>query len=385
MLSMKNKNVLHIITVSFVINHFFGNQFNYLKKATGNNYILGCSPSEEFFELAEKFNYTPFPVEVTRNISVLTDLKAILKIYFFIKKNNIDIVIGHTPKGGLVSMIAAYLAGVKDRVYFRHGIFYETSTGLKRKILINIDRLSGSLATKVVCVSKSVEKISIQDNLNNHQKNVVLGLGTCNGIDTEYKFNPDTYSSEVLLNLKEKYSIKKDDFVVGYVGRLVKDKGINELVEAYKIVKKDRPHLKLLLVGPFEEKDAVSAETRQTIESDSDIIYTGFTLSAAPFYNLMEVFVLPTYREGFPTVTLEASSMMLPVISTRATGCEESVIENQTGIFVKNDATDIADKILMYINNPDIKKQHGIAGRKFVKENVEQHKIWNIIHERLGY
>lgn len=294
-------------------------------------------------------------------------------------------MIGHTPKGGLVSMIAAYLAGVKDRVYFRHGIFYETSTGLKRKILINIDRLSGSLATKVVCVSKSVEKISIQDNLNNHQKNVVLGLGTCNGIDTEYKFNPDTYSSEVLLNLKEKYSIKKDDFVVGYVGRLVKDKGINVLVEAYKIVKKDRPHLKLLLVGPFEEKDAVSAETRQTIESDSDIIYTGFTLSAAPFYNLMEVFVLPTYREGFPTVTLEASSMMLPVISTRATGCEESVIENQTGIFVKNDATDIADKILMYINNPDIKKQHGIAGRKFVKENFEQHKIWNIIHERLGY
>lgn len=382
---MNNKKVLHIITVSFVINHFFGKQFSYLKEKTSNQYFLGCSPSDEFFQLSESLNYTPFAVNVTRRISPITDLKAIFKIYKFIKDNNIDTVIGHTPKGGMVAMIAAFFAGVNNRVYFRHGIIYETSKGLKRFLLKNIDRLSGTLAKKVVCVSNSVKKISECDKLNNPSKNIVLGLGTCNGIDTENKFNPEKNDLATLPSITKNLQLSEDNFVIGYVGRLVKDKGINELIESWKILRIKYKNLKLLLVGPIEDRDTISNESKIIIETDENIINTGFVLNAAPYFSLMDVFILPTYREGFPTVSLEASSMKLPVLISKATGCEESIVENKTGIFIKNNPQDIAEKIEYYIQNPEMKIIHGLKGREFVRGNFEETKIWDIIHERLDY
>ncbi|GAE64706.1 glycosyltransferase [Chryseobacterium indologenes] len=382
---MQNKKVLHIITISFVINHFFGKQFKYLRAKTNNDYYLGCTPSEEFFQLADSLEYTPFSVDVTRNISPFTDLVAIYKIYKFIKKNKIDTAVGHTPKGGMVTMIAASLAGVNDRIYFRHGIIYETSKGLKKLLLKNIDRLSGTLATKVVCVSHSVQKISEDDHLNASSKNIILGLGTCNGIDTENKFNPEQQDVTLITDIRKELKINKGDFVIGYVGRLVKDKGINELINAWRVLQKKHKNLKLLLVGPIEERDAISEESKKIIENDPNIINTGFVLNAAPYFNVMDVFVLPTYREGFPTVSLEASSMNLPVLITKATGCTESIIEGHTGLFIKNEPEDIINKIELYIENPNMKKQHGRNGRTFVRQNFEERKIWDIIHEKLNY
>lgn len=382
---MKNKKVLHIITVSFVINHFFGNQFNYLKKKTGNQYFLGCSPSNEFRQLSSVLGYIPFEVEVTRKISPFLDIKSIFKIYQFIKKNKIDTIVGHTPKGGMVAMMAGYIAAVEERVYFRHGIIYETSTGLKRFLLKNIDRLSGKLATKVVCVSHSVKQTSEKDRLNSPEKNMILGLGTCNGINVQTKFNPKYYSDQDIHNLATQLQIQEHDFVVGYVGRLVKDKGINELLGAWRHLSQKYQNIKLLLVGPIEERDSITESSKEFIKTSPSVINTGYVLDAARYYKLMDVFILPTYREGFPTVTLEASAMELPIISTRATGCEESIIEGETGVFVKNNAQDIANKIEFYIQNSEIKEKHGKAGRQFVIENFEEHKIWDQIHQLLNY
>jgi len=382
---MQNKKILHVITISFVINHFFGKQFKYLRTKTNNNYYLGCTPSEEFFQLSDSLEYTPFSVNVTRNISPITDLVAIYKIYKFIKKNKIETAVGHTPKGGMVTMIAASLAGVNDRVYFRHGIIYETSRGLKRLLLKNIDRLSGTLATKVVCVSHSVKKISEDDHLNSPSKNIILGLGTCNGIDTENKFNPEKQNATLIADIRRDLKINEKDFVIGYVGRLVKDKGINELIEAWEVLKEKHQNIKLLLIGPIEERDAISEESKKVIKNDPNIINTGFVLNAAPYFNIMDIFVLPTYREGFPTVSLEASSMKLPVLITKATGCEESIIEGQTGLFIENKPSDIIEKIEFYIKNSEMKQLHGNNGRSFVRQHFEETKIWDQIHTNLGY
>ena len=380
---MEKEKVLHIITVSFVINHFFGKQFLYLKEKTGNDYHLGCSPSNNFLELSQKLGYTPFEVEITRSISPLKDLRAVFLIYQYIKKNKITKVVGHTPKGGMVAMIASFLAGVSDRIYFRHGLVYETGSGLKKWLLKSIEKLSGSLATMVVCVSHSVKKMSEDDRLNSLNKNFVLGLGTCNGIDTEGKFNPVATKMTNVDYLKNKYSICDSNEVVGYVGRLVKDKGIDDLIQAWDIIKTKRPNAKLLLVGPIEERDSISDYSRQQIESDSSIIFTDFVIDASPYFSLMDVFVLPTYREGFPTVSLEASSMNLPVVITKATGCTESILENQTGLFITNEPKDIADKIWCYLENGAIAHAHGKQGRLFVQENFEQTKIWDLIVEKL--
>lgn len=381
---MSNNKVLHVITVSFVINHFFGKQFVYLKQKTGNEYHLGCSPSEDFMKFSNELEYIPFQVEITRSISPLKDLRAIIQIYRYIKINKIDKVVGHTPKGGMVAMIAAFFANVSERVYFRHGIIYETSRGFKRTLLKNIDRLTGSFATKVICVSNSVKQISENDKLNNPDKNLILGLGTCNGIDTEGKFNPDNKSLETVTSLKKKFNINSNDKIVGYVGRLVKDKGIDDLIIAWNLFKENIPNAKLLLVGPIEEKDSISEYSKNQIISDPTIIFEDFVTDASPYFSLMDIFVLPTYREGFPTVSLEASSMSLPVIITKATGCEEAIVENQTGLFISNDPVDIADKILFYLKNEEIAKIHGRQGRLFVQENFEQSKIWDLIIKKIN-
>lgn len=381
----ETKKVLHIITISFVINHFFGNQFNYLREKTGNKYFLGCSPSKELFELSSKLGYTPFPVEVTRKISPLTDFCSIYKIYRYIKDNDIDIVVGHTPKGGMLAMLAAYFTGVRHRIYFRHGIIYETSTGFQRWLLKSIDRFTGFLATKVVCVSNSVRSISERDKLNAQEKNTVLGLGTCNGINTSTKFNPHIFDPRILSSLRVSLGIEDGDFVVGYVGRLVRDKGINELVQAWMQLSKNYNNIKLLLVGPIEERDSIAPDIQEEIRSNPTIINTGFVPDASPYFKLMNVFVLPTYREGFPTVALEASAMELPVIITRATGCSEAIINDVTGVFVANDAVDICRTLEFYIHNPEIGVTQGSAGRRFVVENFEETKVWDIIEKELGY
>lgn len=380
---MKTQKVLHIITVSFVINHFFGRQFQYLVKKTGNEYHLGCTPSNDFIKSSKELGYIPFEVEITRSISPLKDLKAIFRVYNYVKKNEIDVVVGHTPKGGMVAMIASFMASVPNRIYFRHGIIYETSTGLKKTILKNIDRLTAFFAKKVVCVSYSVKQISEKNKLNNPIKNIVLGLGTCNGIDTEEKFNPQKKNAEDTCLLKNKHNIFPDDKIVGYVGRLVKDKGIDDLILAWDIIKTKHSKAKLLLVGPMEERDSISEQSKNKIKSDSSIIFTDFVQDASSYFLLMDVFVLPTYREGFPTVSLEASSMSLPVVTTKATGCTESILENKTGLFISNKPEDIASKIMFYLENEDIAKEHGKNGRHFVQSNFEQTIIWDLIAEKL--
>ncbi|MFB9120876.1 glycosyltransferase family 4 protein [Bergeyella porcorum] len=381
------KKVLHIVTISFVIKHFFGEQFKYLKNKTGNEYYLACSSSDELQEWKEELNYIPIPTEITREISPIKDIKAIYRLVKVMRREEFDVVVAHTPKGGIVGMVAAYIAGVENRIYFRHGIAYETSVGLKKFILKNIERISGLLAHKVVNVSYGVKNFSIKDRLNAKDKNIILGKGTCNGVDALKRFNPNSYTEGEIENLRKKYEIKKDDFVIGYVGRLVHDKGIDDIIDAWKEIETEKKYqnLKLLLVGPFEEKDSVRKDVREYIYDSKTIIYTDYVRDAAPFFRLMNVFILPTYREGFPTVSLEASSMALPIVITRATGCEEAIIDGKTGVFILNEKESIKKAIEFYRNNPDICIEHGIEGRKFILENFEQTIVWDIINNKLKY
>lgn len=377
--------VLHVFTVPFSITYFVGKQFEYLQKKSGSQFFVACSDPMQLTAMENEYNFTAIPIDISRNINPLKDLKAIYQLYRFIKKNEINTVVGHSPKGGMVAMISAYLSGISNRIYFRHGIFYETSKGIKQFIFKNVDRISGTLATKVVCVSNAVAERSVIDNLNKSSKNFLLGKGTCNGVDTLHRFNRENYSLAQILNLRQKYSIKDNDRVVGFVGRLVHDKGIDELIQAWQIIKQKNQNVKLILVGPLEERDSILEETKKTILEDATIIFTDYCKDAAPLYNLMDIFILPTYREGFPTVVLEASAMELPIVITKATGCEEAIIENETGIFIENNTESIADGIQYYLDNTIMAKEHGTNGRIFVEKNFQQEKIWDIIHDTLKY
>lgn len=374
-------NIVHVVNISFVIPYFLGKQLNWFVEKGHKEYIV-CSPSDEMEEFSKRYSFEYKPIEVLRKISIGKDLKAVWSTYRYIKEVKADVVTGHTPKGGLVAMLAAWMARVPIRIYLRHGLVYETSTGLKRCLLVNIDRLASRLATKIVCVSPSVARRSVEDGLNPEWKQTVLAHGTCNGIDIE-RFSKDAIYNERTIALKHELGINEGDFVIGFAGRLVRDKGIIELVRAYQEIRKEHQNVKLMLVGMLEIRDALPEDVVKIIKEDKGIISTGYVGYATieQYYALMDVYVLPSYREGFPTSVLEASAMEIPVITTRATGCCDSILDGETGIFVNHDEKDLEQALQRLYDAPSLRENMGKAGRKFVEDNFRQDIVWKEIEK----
>ncbi|MCZ2478021.1 glycosyltransferase family 4 protein [Aquirufa antheringensis] len=369
-------NILHVVNVSFVLPYYLGRQIEYFQKK-GDKIFVACSFSKELIDFCESKNVVFLSIPVVRGINPLMDIYALFKLFLFVKKHNISVVVGHTPKGGLLGMLVGYICGVHRKFYFRHGLMFETSRGFKRFILLQIERFTGFLADKVICVSRSILKNSNGLKLSEFHKNILLNYGTCNGIDALEKFNPEIANQDKVDQLRISLGIEDSDFVVGFVGRLVNDKGISELVDAWKLIIKDFSKVKLLLVGPFESRDGLSEACIKFIRDENTIVHVDYTNDPAIYYCLMNLFILPSFREGFPTVVLEASAMKLPVITTRKTGCVDSIEENITGVFCEIEPISIYDAISKFINDKSRIESFGNFGRKRVLEDFSQEVIWN--------
>lgn len=366
---MEKLKVLHVVSVSFSLKHFIGNQFAWFKKK-GIDFSVACTPSDNLIQYANEMEFQAFPVKILRRISPIQDFLSVIKLFSYIKKNRFDIVVSHSPKGGLLGMLASYLAGTKKRVFFRHGLVFETERGLKRHLLIFMEKLTGSLANQVVHVSESLQKLAEDLNLNSSSKNVILNIGSCNGIDTK-KFARRPKSTFI------------NELVVGFVGRLCKDKGVEELLEAWKTIIKSRSDVRLLLVGPIDERTGLSQDSVDYIYSENSISYVGEVSDTSNWYNEMDIFVLPSHREGFGMVNLEAAASELPVITTLITGCKNSIIENVTGTFTNGSPHDLVDKILLYVEDKDLRENHGKSGREFVQRNFSEQIIYNEIWNKI--
>jgi len=375
---MKNsKNILHVVNIYFVLPFFIGDQFIYFKEK-GYNLHVACSPSENLKNFAKDKCFKYLETPINRSISLYEDILSIGRICKYSRRNKIGIIVGHTPKGGLIAMIAGLICGIPKRIYFRHGLVYETSIGFKRFILKTVDRIASLCATKIVCVSQSVLQKSINDKLAPTKKQVLLGKGTCNGVDTINQYNPILIDKAQTHELRLKYGISQNEFVIGYSGRLVKDKGIIELISSLDYLRQPT-NFKLLLVGPFEERDSLPDDIKNKIQSNPRIIHTGYINGGMEYYySMMDLYALPSYREGFPTGVLEAQAMNLPVITTKATGCCDSIIDGITGLFITHDPKDIATKIDSIRLNKSI---DGNRGRKWVMENFDSRIIWKEIEK----
>ena len=373
--------ILHVVNISFVLPNFIGEQFDHFI-AKGMKIYVACTPSSHFDSYSQEKGFVPVRVNILREINIFADLKAIFALRKVIIEQKIDIVIGHTPKGAMIAMIASFLANNSKRIYFRHGLMYETSTGLRRFLLKSVEKLTGQLASKVVCVSRSIVEKSEEDHLNDPEKNLLLNEGSCNGVNLT-KFSVKNINRQSTINLNTLFEINENDKVVGYVGRLVKDKGIEELLSAWRILERTRSDIKLLLVGPFEDRDSIEDDDKAYVDNSKSIIHAGLQYDVSCFYSLMDVFILPSYREGFGQVILEASAMQLPIITTRSTGCINAILEGKTGIYCDINPEDIARKIEFYLDNPSLAKAHGENGRLFVERNYDQEIIWEEIEEKV--
>jgi glycosyltransferase involved in cell wall biosynthesis len=308
-------------------------------------------------------------VEISRRITPLADLRSLWRLFRLLRRIRPDVVHGHTPKGGLLAMIAAWLCGVPVRVYHMFGLPMVTATGNKRRLLRWSERLSCRLAHQVFCVSPSLRAVALEERLGRPEKLAVLLNGTVNGVDAEGAFNPALLPSGTREAVRAEYGIPCSAPVVGFVGRLARDKGMVELAEAWKTLRAAYPDLHLLVVGPPEPHDPPPEAVEQLLRSDSRVHQTGeVEIANMPrFYRAMDVLVLPTYREGYGMVLLEAAALELPVIASRIPGCVDVVRDGETGTLVPaRDARAVAEAIRRYLNDGGLRRRHGEAGRTWM-------------------
>lgn len=371
--------ILHVIHVPFAIPYFLGDQLSYFKDTYNAEIHIACTFSKSLIKYSHKWKFIPLGLNISRKISPIADIISIVKLFFYLKKNNFDVVVSHSPKGALIGTIAAFLSGVENNVYVRHGLFYETATGFKLKVFLKFEKIISFFSSKVICVSKSILDKSIKDKITSPEKLLMINKGSFNGIDSKVKFNPSNYSDNLIRLLKEKYNISNNEIVIGFVGRLSKDKGVYELYKAWEILKQKYGSIKLFIIGPLDERDSLENCLVEKFKFDDTVILAGLIENTAPLYRLMDIFILPSYREGFPTVVLEASAMELPVITTKKTGCIDSILENETGMFIDIIPEEISNMISHYIEDPALRKAHGKNGRRFVKQNYDQTILWEFL------
>lgn len=327
------KKLIRITTIPLSFGLLLEGQMSYMKDFY--NVVAVSSEKEHLEEIGEKEGVSTFVVEMTRKITPLKDLASLFKLYRFLKREKPTIVHTHTPKAGLIGMLASKLARVPVRLHTVAGLPLLEAKGIKRKILYFVEKLTYNCATKVYPNSYGLKAIIEQDKFTTKTKLKVLGNGSSNGIDTEH-FSSKSLDKTVLESLKNKFKISKDDFVYIFVGRIVGDKGINELVEAFNDINKDFNNVKLLLIGPFEDDlDPIKKFTKQVIELNNNIITTGFQEDVRPYFAISHVLTFPSYREGFPNVVMQAGAMGLPSIVSDINGCNEIITNGLNGSIVK--------------------------------------------------
>lgn len=339
-----------------------------------------CSGREHLAEIGEAEGVKVFPLELTRRITIGKDLKALIRLYRFLRKEKPLFVHTHTPKAGLIGMIAAYLAHVPYRMHTVAGLPLMEATGWKRKILLLTERVTYFCATHVYPNSKGLQQYIEEHNLCKKEKTGIIAQGSSNGIDTAFfsaAHFPDTKKEALRTNL----GIKQTDFVYIFVGRIVKDKGIDELVSAFKKINREYPQTKLLLVGPFErELDPVSQETETEIQRNPSIILTGFQQDVRPYLAISDALVFPSYREGFPNVVMQAGAMGLPSIVTDINGCNEIVEEGKNGLIIppKNSEA-LKHAMELLLNDIELRKKLQSNAREMITSRYEQQVVWDAL------
>lgn len=322
-------------------------------------------------------------VEMSRKMTPIADLKSLLVLYRLLKKEKPQIVHSHTPKAGIIGMVASKLAGVPIRLHTVAGMPLMEATGVKRKVLDIVEKFTYAAATRVYPNSKGLYDFILEKGYTSTDKLKVIANGSSNGIDTIF-FSRERLSEADLVNLKSSLSIKKDDFVFIFVGRLVGDKGINELVHAFKELSSSENSsktIKLLLVGPLEsDLDALQNNTLIEIESNPNIISVGFQKDVRPYFTIADALVFPSYREGFPNVVMQAGAMGLPAIVSNINGCNEIIAEGENGTIIPvKDADAIKRAMIKMIVDDNYYNNLKENARKMIAERYEQQVVWDAL------
>ena len=372
------KKLVRITTVPISLEKLLENQLRFMTGYYDVTIISSDAPHLK--RVAESQGTRYLHVEMTRKITPLKDLKSVWELYRFFRKEKPEIVHTHTPKAGIVGMLAAKLAGVPHRLHTVAGLPLLEATGAKRKVLDSVEKLTYACATGVYPNSSGLRDIIVQNGYCAASKLKVIGNGSSNGINTAH-FSPAHFSEQQNEELRMELGFTDHHFVFIFVGRLVKDKGINELVAAFDQLHQQQPHVRLLLVGDYEsELDPLRPETLEKINRHDGIVHTGFMKDVRPYLAISQALTFPTYREGFPNVVLQAGAMGLPSIVTNINGCNEIIEEGVNGTIIPvKDQTAIFNAMTMLASDKKSYISMQKNAREMIVARYEQQVVWEAI------
>lgn len=342
--------------------------------------IAVSSDADQLKKVGEKESVEVFHVQMTRKITPIQDFQSVWKLYRFLKRIEPQIVHTHTPKAGIVGMTASWLAGVPHRLHTVAGLPLLEATGAKRKLLDFVEKLTYRFATQVYPNSKGLYDIILANKYCAKEKLKVIGNGSSNGINTS-KFSPEAVDSTTIDALRNELNLTPEDFVFIFVGRLVADKGINELVQAFKLLSNEYQRIKLLLVGPYEDDlDPVKPETKQTIESHEAIITVGFQSDVRKYFAVSDALAFPSYREGFPNVVMQAGAMGLPSIVSNINGCNEIIVDGHNGMIIRpKSAEELYEAMKKMVSDSQAYNRMKESARPMIVSRYEQERVWEAL------
>ena len=370
---MYSKKLFRTSTIPLSLNVLLQGQLKFLSQNFAITAISGSGKDLE--EVKRREGVSVYEIEMQRQISPLKDFISLLSLYFYFRKEKPQIVHSITPKAGLLSMLAAKLAGVPVRMHTFTGLIFPSRTGIMQKLLIKMDQVLCWAATNIYPEGKGVKNDLIKFNITSKPLKIIAN-GNVNGIDTSF-FNRENVSDDEKRILKDKLGVLDSDFVFIFVGRLVKDKGTNELVEAFSNLKSH--NLKLLLVGPFEQElDPLLPETLAEIEQNKNIITVGFQKDVRPYFAISDALVFPSYREGFPNVVMQAGAMELPSIVSDINGCNEIIVNEKNGVIIPVKNTITLQEEMQRLMSDKIRYEFlKKNSRSMILSRYSQELVWN--------
>ena len=375
---MKQK-LIRITTVPMSLKILLKDQLRFMNQ---HFEVVGISSrGEELFDVQKDEGIRTVAFEMSREITPFKDFFSLIKMIFVLLKEKPTIVHTHTPKAGIVGMLASWVTRVPHRLHTIAGLPVMETMGKKKKILLWVEKVTYACATRVYPNSVGLQEYILEHKLTDESKLKIIGYGSSNGIDTSY-FN----RTEDVLNeadkIKETYNLE-NKFVFCFVGRVVKDKGVNELLYAFNTLAQEFDTIRLLIIGGFEEKlDPLTKQSYEILDENKSIIYVGFQKDIRPYLTASDCFVLPTYREGFPNVVLQASSMELSSIVSNINGCNEIIKHNENGLIVEPKDKDVLFSAMkQYLEDKKLSEKLSLNSRKDIITKYDRKQFFKFLLE----